>query len=541
MNLRNLSIFSDNLSSNQPKYKSFGEYIFDTFNWLYEHSPINFSFITGMHHPSIQRLTGNPLLGRALEVTKDAGGLAKEIEALAKIAEKDPKGRAYLSFGFHPTLLVTRPEDIAQVFVHNGDNVDRGKLLDTFAKIFGETNLLTMPTNETWQQKRLKLTEWILQSKGLSPLVKPMQEIVDEFIAKMANDEGHIASLETFMVSLTMEVFARTGLASKLIDDQAQKISDVFGRALEVASFPMNTVLLRLDATLKYIGLCASKHLDKERDDLQKILKENFFEPNQENLLNKPNLLQEYFKQNPNDLNAAFQNTISDLGLLLLAGHETTSRLLQFTIILLAKHEDILEKLRDEITKNRPENGEWTFQDLKKLTYLEKIIKETLRLYPPIPIIPRMVTKSFVLADIPVCKTTNEYEKAMKERDTTKDVILHPGTGVDIAPWITHRLPSIYKDPLKFNPDRYKNSSIDSSESYSWIPFGAGSRNCPGRHFAMQEAELFLIQFVEKYDFKPSCKTAKLLETTMRGTLKHKGEIQLDITLRNDQSNRYVK
>lgn len=535
---RRLSFFSNTLSDGHAasNSKSYSEYLFGVFNWLYEHSPINFSYVTGMYHPSMQRLMGHPILGRSLEVTKDAAGLADEVAKLAKLAEKDPLGRAYLSYGPYPSMLLTRPTDIAQVLMQNGDKIDRGKLLDAFAKIFGDDNLVVIPSNKLWHDKRKQLLEWIFNAESLTGLVQPMQHIVDEFIVKINENDGHIASLEPLMVSLATEVFARTRLASEPLGEKAQRLSDGFGKALDVASEPMNTVWVRLDAILKYLGIHMSAHLNKERDELQKIIRENFLEPNQKNLAERENVLQEYFKNHPGDTQAAFKDAIGDSGILLLAGHETTSRLLEFIIILLSQHEDVLVKLRDEIAENTPENGEWSRKDLENLTYLEKIIKETLRLYPPFPVLPRMVTGSFVLADIPVCTTKEQYEEAMKTRDVTKDVVLHPGTGVNIAPWVTHRLASVYENPLEFNPDRFKTTSIDSSDNCSWIPFGAGNRNCPGRRFAMQETMLFLIQFVEKYNFKVSCKNGNPLDTLIRGTLKLRNDIQVEVTPRTSSN-----
>ncbi|MBV9576005.1 MAG: cytochrome P450, partial [Gammaproteobacteria bacterium] len=145
----------------------------------------------------------------------------------------------------------------------------------------------------------------------------------------------------------------------------------------------------------------------------------------------------------------------------------------------------------------------------------------------------RRVTKTFTLHKIPFCKSKEEYEAAKAKRDVSRDVIIHAGTDITVSPWVTHRLESVYKDAMRFNPDRYKNASVDFNENCEWLPFGAGPRNCPGRRFAVQEAKLFSIEALRKYDFTLSAKGANVGDADMRATLKHAGELQLNLTERN--------
>lgn len=534
---RNPSLTPNSVTEGTSKEKSFVEYMTSNLNWLYEHSPVNFSTITGWRHPSMQRVIGrNPLCGRAGNVAKDTTAFAEEIKKLAKAAEKDPRGRAYCNFGPSATVLLTRPEDIAQAYLQdaNNDKADRGKLLKPFNKIFGDNNLFNIETNETWETKRKKLEDFVFQPRSLAELVRPMQEIVDEFIDEI-HKQGEIKSLEIHMMRFAMEVFARAGLnTTERLGDRAQAISDGFDKALAASSLPINTVWLHLDTALKYMGLSAGRFLDKERDDLKKVIRENFFEQHKDDLLtNRTILMEEQLRDTDPDV--LFENTVSDIGLSLLAGHETTARLLQFAVILLAKNPEVLAKLREEIASNRPNSDTWSYADLDKMIYLQKILKETLRLYPPLPVMPRLLTEKMTLAAIPFCETKEEYDIAMAKRDVTQDVELAVGTCVDIAPWITHRLPNLYPNPTVFNPDRYKSASFDSTDKCTWFPFGIGKRNCSGRRLAMTEAKLYLIKFVELFDFQPTCLQGKeLLAATMNGTLRHDGPVSLKITERSN-------
>ena len=148
------------------------EKITNTYHWLqstYEYSPINFASFTGIHHPSVSHLSGNPLTGRlSYYLQEDGLGLAQEAGRLAELASSDVKGRAYCSVLAKPVLLITHPEDIAQLLLFNEEHIDRG--LKAFDKIYGQHNLVSLSSNteqgyKEWKEKRHHLTKWILLRK----------------------------------------------------------------------------------------------------------------------------------------------------------------------------------------------------------------------------------------------------------------------------------------------------------------------------------------------------------------------------------------
>ena len=187
---------------------------------------------------------------------------------------------------------------------------------------------------------------------------------------------------------------------------------------------PSHNLLRRnWEPSLSIAGLRLDKRFDAPRKELQTILIEQFLELNLDYIKERENLLQHYFTEDKEDAEAALAAAAEDASVLLLAGHETTARLLQFTLILLSKHADILQRLREEIAQHQPSDGQWTKKDIHHLTFLTKIIKETLRLYPSAPL-PRAILEDMVLADIPLCRNKQEYENAMAERDVSRDIVL---------------------------------------------------------------------------------------------------------------------
>lgn len=527
--------------------------LYDAFIWAYEHSPINFSTLTGIHHPDVSRLTGNPFLGRLQHASGDNGKkLEEEMNILAEIALKDKRGIAYCSYGNIPVMLFANPTYVAQVAIFNDGNTDKAELLGPFNHIFDEKNVFGMAVSEEWRIKRETFRKWIFDDKALDNVTEKMQMIIDEYLTKIESKDGKIPSVEKFMVALTMDLFTRSILDTPSLEDKVEKISSGFGSALLSSTNLQNVVLLKLSAVASYFHLKTTQKLDKERISLQSIITKNFLEPNYETLKETHTILQKYFQESK-DKQTSLTNAYADTAILLLAGHETTSRLLQFTLMHLAKDEDIVKKIRKEIENNRPANNQWTREDLNKMTYLKKVLKESLRLHPPVPIIPRVATNTFIISDIPLCKTKTEYEHAFANRDTTKDIIISKGTLLAISPLVTHRMAecydvltnkmtTIYKDPLAFNPDRFtsdeifisRNQDSKNENPYAWFPFGLGRRDCPGRKIAIQEALLTLIKLVDKFDFNVAVtnETDQLFQTYIQGTLKHKGEVSAEFKAR---------
>lgn len=115
------------------------------------------------------------------------------------------------------------------------------------------------------------------------------------------------------------------------------------------------------------------------------------------------------------------------------------------------------------------------------MKYLKAVIKETLRLHPPIPLlVPRESTK-----DVKI----NGYDIAA-------------GTRVITNAWAIHRDPATWEEPEEFHPERFLNSTIDfKGQDFKLIPFGSGRRGCPGISFAIANNELVLANLLSKFNW----------------------------------------
>ncbi|VVC39214.1 Cytochrome P450, E-class, group I,Cytochrome P450,Cytochrome P450, conserved site [Cinara cedri] len=161
------------------------------------------------------------------------------------------------------------------------------------------------------------------------------------------------------------------------------------------------------------------------------------------------------------------------------AGIETTSSTICFCILLLAIHQDIQDKVYDEIYKILGDNKTITFEDTANFVYLKQVIQETLRLFP--------LTLAFM----------KEIQDDIKI--FSGNYVLPKGTTCLICPLAIHYLPTLYPNPRSFNPGNFDSENIAKRNKYSFIAFGGGKRNCIGEKFAMLNMIVFIATFLRNY------------------------------------------
>jgi cytochrome P450/NADPH-cytochrome P450 reductase len=177
------------------------------------------------------------------------------------------------------------------------------------------------------------------------------------------------------------------------------------------------------------------------------------------------------------DVNIRYQ-----INTFLIAGHETTSGLLSYTIYALLKHSDVLRKAYEEVDRvlGPDVNAKATYQQVTQLTYITQILKEALRLWPPAP--------AYGIAPL-----KNETIGGGKYR-------LKKGTFITILVTALHRDPSVWApNPDVFNPDNFSREAEAKRPANAWKPFGNGQRACIGRGFAMHEAALALGMILQRF------------------------------------------
>jgi cytochrome P450 len=163
---------------------------------------------------------------------------------------------------------------------------------------------------------------------------------------------------------------------------------------------------------------------------------------------------------------------VGQMFLLFFAGHDTTRNALAWTLLLLAQHPRVLDELTEEL---RPLGGDApTVEGLAKLTRLDGVVKESLRLFPSAPFTMRSAVKPVEIAGH----------------------ALPAGSEIVLSYYHTHRDPDIYPEPAKFRPDRWANLQ---PAPWAYVPFGGGARMCIGAGFAALEIRLVLAMLLQRF------------------------------------------
>ncbi|MFC6725567.1 cytochrome P450, partial [Halobium palmae] len=197
----------------------------------------------------------------------------------------------------------------------------------------------------------------------------------------------------------------------------------------------------------------------------------------------------------------------------LFAGHETSSLALSYALLLLARHPEEADRLRAEVA-DVAGDGPLRTAHVRELAFTERVLKETLRRYPPANVLFREPT----------------------EPTTVGGYRIDPGTTITLPSFRIHNDARWYDDPESFRPDRWTDGMETDLPDYAYFPFGGGPRHCIGMRFAMLETKLALATFVRRWEFdlRSDPEPAFAAAATMRPT----EEIRLRVRARRAGSNR---
>lgn len=190
---------------------------------------------------------------------------------------------------------------------------------------------------------------------------------------------------------------------------------------------------------------------------------------------------------------------------LLIAGHETSSNALTWTLFLLAQHPRVYADVVDEVTSVLG-GAAPRLEHLARLPLLDRVIKETLRLLPPASVTSRISTAPFQIGPYVAPK----------------------GAFITLSQYVTHRLPDLYPQPYRFKPERWE--TFDPSP-YEYLPFGAGTHMCIGMSFALMEIKLVLALLLQRFRLELPAQTQ--VNHHVKVTLAPKGGVPMHVHLQD--------
>ncbi|XP_014725997.1 PREDICTED: cytochrome P450 3A29-like [Sturnus vulgaris] len=192
------------------------------------------------------------------------------------------------------------------------------------------------------------------------------------------------------------------------------------------------------------------------------------------------------------------------------AGYETTSSTLSYIAYNLATHPDVQQRLQDEVDTHLPNKASPTYSAITQMEYLDMVVNESIRLYPVGGRLER------------VCKKTVELN----------GVTIPEGMAVLIPAFVLHRDPQYWPEPDEFRPERFSKENKESIDPYTFLPFGAGPRNCIGMRFALLVVKVAVVVLLQNFSFRPCKDTPIPLVLDSKGFMQPKQPIVLKMVPR---------
>lgn len=170
---------------------------------------------------------------------------------------------------------------------------------------------------------------------------------------------------------------------------------------------------------------------------------------------------------------------LSNATMFVFAGYETSATTLVFLAYNLARNPEVMKRLQEEIDSTFPNKAAVHYEDLMQMEYLDSVVDECLRIYPP----------------------AGRLERTAKETVKIGGITIPKGMLVMIPVYAMHRDPELWPEPEQFKPDRFSKQNKQSINPYTYLPFGLGPRNCLGMRFALMMVKLALVEVLQNYSF----------------------------------------
>jgi cytochrome P450 len=364
-------------------------------------------------------------------------------------------------------LLISHPDYIEQVLVTESKNFRKHFGLRLNRLLLG--NGLVSSDGKFWLRQR-RLAQPAFLRERIASYGKVMLACTEQMLAEWR--DGQTRDLHAEMTQLTLDIVAES-LFGANVRTRARDVGD----ALQAAIASYQTRLQHLILLPEWVPTPANLRLRRAVHRLDKILY-RIIRHRRGSGEHKNDLLSMLLHaQDDQDGSRMTDRQLRDEAMtLFLAGHETTALALSWTWYLLAQHPAIAGRLRDELRRVLGGSAP-TPAHLPLLRYAERVIQESMRLYPPVYAIAREPIHD---CEIGGCQVPS-------------------GTTIFMSQWVVHRDPRFFSDPECFRPERWAREQAASIPKFAYFPFGGGARTCIGNTFAMMEAVLILATVAQRF------------------------------------------
>ncbi|NXA81921.1 CP3AD protein, partial [Thryothorus ludovicianus] len=403
--------------------------------------------------------------------------------------------------GRQPTLAVTDPQIIKSVLVKDCYTTFTNRRRADLAGIL--THAISLAEDEQWKRLRTVLSPTFTSGKlkEMFPIMKHYGELLVKNVQKKVKEDSSI-SVKDIFGTYSMDVVTSTSFGVNI--DSMSNPKDPFVREMKklvkfdffslvfIVSFvfpflvpimaKMNVNIFPSDAVDFFMRSIAKikqereKETHKGRVDFLQMMIESQRSGRQGN-------------KEENHSHKALTDTevLAQAFIFIFGGYEPTGNSLCYLAYELALHPDVQEKVVQEIDTVLPNKAPLTYDAVMKLEYLDMTVSETLRMYP----------------------LGGRIERTCKRDVEINGVTIPKGVVVTIPPYVLHRDPDYWPNPDEFRPERFSKENKESIDPYTYLPFGAGPRNCIGMRFALLILKVAIVSLLQHFTFQ-TCKETQI-------------------------------
>lgn len=404
---------------------------------------------------------GLPYLGHMVSFAMQPYGFAKKVsDTLGEIA-------SFVLLGQRIVLLTG--DDASELFYRSSDDeLDQSAAYKLMTPIFGEDLIFDAPAKRKDEQLKMLMPSLRMDAmKGHS--VKIVQE-VEEMIADWSDSDEF--ELVEFMKQLTINTASHCLLGKEFRYELTDEFSSIY-HDLEKGVSPIAYHFPNLP-------IPSFKKRDKARARLQTLVG-GIVEKRKHQDEKPDDMFQSFIDATYADGRRLNANEITGmLTAAIFAGHHTSSGTAAWVLIELIKNPHLMKSVKKELDDLLGSDGEVSFQSLREMPILESVLKEVLRLHPPLIILMREVSKDLHF----------------------KNYTIKAGDMVWASPPVTHRMSKLFTNPEVFDPDRFSPERKEDKNLMAYQPFGGGKHKCSGNAFALFQIKAIFAILLRRYDFE---------------------------------------
>jgi cytochrome P450 len=404
--------------------------------------------------------------------------------------------------------FVNQPDLVQQILLGDVDRYPKSDLMATMLELLlGES--IFVSNGDLWRQQR-RMMDPAFEGTRIKAIFPLMREAADAMAARFAEGAaGPETQIDLEMTHVTADVIFRTIYSRAFTREEAEIIFENFERFQHLAWQHGVWTLAGVPQWLSIGRLRAKRSAATIRELLHEPVRERLAAIEKGETVPERDLLASFINAEDPETGKRFdeRELVDQIGIMFLAGHETSASALAWALYLIAQCPDVQTRMQAEADAVFAD-GPLEFEKMRHLPFTRDVFRETLRLYPPVAFIPRDATEA--------------------EEMRGKQIL--PGAILFVSPLLEHRHTEHWADPDVFDPDRFSRAVTKASEQKAYLPFSKGPRVCLGAAFALQEAVIILATIMRDWTVSPV--EGHVPEPIARLTLRSENGIRLNLERR---------